>query len=129
MAELKAKIGVGKNNTVIKDLESKGYVKIIGKAIIITCDAFPLYLNGNPENYIYETIYKYCLNKGIIPPMKNSKSLFLLKTKYIDGKTGLIENLLNKCKNLPNEVSLDYFCKALVNMIPEKKPQPQYFIM
>ena len=61
--------------------------------------------------------------------MKNSKSLFLLKTKYIDGKTGLVEDLLNKCKNLPNEISLDYFSKALVNMIPEKKPQPQYFTM
>ena len=70
MAELKAKIGVGKNNTIIKDLESKGYVKIIGKAIIITCDAFPLYLNGNPENYIYHHIYNYCLYKGVVPPMK-----------------------------------------------------------
>ena len=129
MAELKSKIGVGKNSTVVKDLESKGYVKIIGKAIIITCDAFPLYLNGNPENYIYHYIYNYCLYKGIVPPMKNSKSLFLLKTKYVDGKTGLVEDLLNKCNNLPDEVSLDYFSKALVNMIPEKKPQPQYFIM
>jgi DNA-binding MarR family transcriptional regulator len=129
MAELKTKIGVGKNSTVIKDLVSKGYVRIIGNAIIITCDAFPLYLNGKPEDCIYDTIYNYCLYKGIIPPMKNSKSLFLLKTKYIDGKTGLVEDLLNKCKNLPNEISLDYFSKALVNMIPEKKPQPQYFTM
>ena len=129
MAELKAKIGVGKNSNALKVLQSKGYVKIISNAIIITCDAFPLYLNGKPEDYIYETIYNYCLYKGIIPPIKNSKSLFLLKTKYIDGKTGLVEDLLNKCKNLPNEVSLDYFSKALVNMIPEKKPQPQYFTM
>jgi hypothetical protein len=129
MAELKAKIGVGKNSNAIKDLQSMGYVRIIGNAIIITCNAFPLYLNGKPEDYIYETIYKYCLYKGIIPPIKNSKSLFLLKTKYVDGKTGLVEDLLNKCKNLPNEVSLDYFSKALVNMIPEKKPQPQYFTM
>lgn len=129
MAELKTKIGVGKNSTVIKDLESKCYVRIIGNAIIITCDAFPLYLNGKPEDCIYDTIYTYCLYKGIIPPMKNSKSLFLLKTKYIDGKTGLVEDLLNKCKNLPNEISLDYFSKALVNMIPEKKSQPQYFTM
>lgn len=129
MAELKAKIGVGKNSTVIKDLQSKGYVRIIGDAIIITCDAFPFYLNGKPEDYIYETIYKYCLYKGIIPPIKYSKSLFLLKTKYVDGKIDLVEDLFNRCKNLPNEVSLDYFCKALVNMIPEKKPQPQYFLM
>lgn len=129
MAELKTKIGVGKNNAIIKDLESKCYVRIIGNAIIITCDAFPLYLNGKPEDCIYDTIYNYCLYKGIIPPMKNSKSLFLLKTKYIDGKTGLVEDLLNKCKNLPNEISLDYFSKALVNMIPEKKSQPQYFTM
>lgn len=121
LAELKAKIGVGKNSTIIKDLESKGYVRIIGDAIIITCDAFPLYLNGNPKNFIYHHIYKYCLYKGVVPPIKEEKALFNLKTKYPDGYTRLKEDLLCKCKNLPNEISLNYFCKALLNMIPEKR--------
>lgn len=120
MAELKAEIGVGKNSTVIKDLEAKGYVRIIGDAIIITCDAFPLYLNGNPENYIYHHIYNYCLYKGIVPPMKEEKSLVYLKMNYNNDYMRLKEDLLNKCKNLPCNVSLRYFCKALLNMMPEK---------
>lgn len=121
MAELKAKIGVGKNSTVIKDLEYKGFVRIIGKAIIITNDAFPLYLNGKPENYIYHLIYNYCLYKGVVPPIKEERALFYLKTKYSDGYTRLKEDLLCKCKNLPNEISLNYFCMALLNMMPEKR--------
>ena len=121
MAELKAKIGVGKNSTIIKDLESKGFVRIIGKAIIITNDAFPFYLNGKPENYIYHLIYNYCLYKGVVPPIKEERALFYLKTKYSDGYTRLKEDLLCKCKNLPNEISLNYFCMALLNMMPEKR--------
>ena len=121
MADLKAKIGVGKNSTVIKDLESKGYVRIIGKAIIITNDAFPLYLNGKPENYIFRLIYNYCLYKGVVPPIKEERALFYLKTKYPDGHTSLKDDLLCKCKNLPNEISLNYFCMALLNMMPEKR--------
>ena len=122
MTELKVKIGVGKNSTVIKDLEVKGYIRIIDNAIIIINDAFPIYLNENPENSIYDTIYNYCLYKGVVPPMKDidSMCLFYLKTKYIDGHTGLKEDLLNKCKNLPSDVSLNYFCKALLNKMPEK---------
>jgi len=122
MAELKAKIGVGKNNAIIKNLESKGYVRIIGKAIIITCDAFPLYLNGNPDNYIYSLIYNYCLYKGIVPPMKEKWCLMYLYEKYANRYIELEEDLHNKCKNLPNDVSLHYFCKALLNKMPEKRP-------
>ena len=126
MAELKAKIGVGKNSTVIKDLESRGYVRIIDKAIIITWDAFPLYLNGKPENYIYHLIYNYCLYKGVVPPIKEERALFYLKTKYPDGHTSLKDDLLCKCKNLPNEISLNYFCKALLNMMPEKRTNLEF---
>jgi len=126
MAELKAKIGVGKNSTIIKNLESKGYVKIIDNAIIITCDAFPLYLNGNPENYIYHLIYKYCLYKGVVPPIKEKWCLMYLYEKYANRCIELEKDLHNKCKNLPNDVSLHYFCKALLNKMPEKRPHYNY---
>ena len=126
MAELKAKIGIGKNNTIIKDLESKGYVRIIDKAIIITCDAFPLYLIGNPDNDIYQHIYNYCLYKGVVPPMKEEKSLSYLKMNYNNDYKRLKEDLLNKCSNLPCDVSLRYFCKALLNMMPEKRTNLEF---
>ena len=130
MAELKAKIGVGKNSAIIKDLESKGYIRIIDKAIIIISEAFPLYLNKKPENNIYDIIYNYCIYKGVVPPMKDidSMCLFYLKTKYIDGQTGLKEDLISKCKNLPCDVSLNYFCKALLNKIPEKRIYSEFIM-
>jgi hypothetical protein len=130
MAELKAKIGVGKNSTVIKDLESKGYVRIIGDAIIITYDAFPLYLNGKPDNYMYHIIYKYCIDKGVVPPMKEKWCLIYLYEKYANRYKELEDDLHSKCKILPNDVSLHYFCKALLNKMPEKRPHYNYeFIM
>lgn len=130
MAELKAKIGVGKNSIVIKDLESKGYVRIIDNAIVITCDAFPLYLNGNPDNYMYHIIYKYCIDKGVVPPMKEKWCLMYLYEKYANRYKELEDDLHSKCKKLPNDVSLHYFCKALLNKMPEKRPHYNYeFIM
>ena len=126
MAELKTKIGVGKNSTVIKDLESKGYVRIIGNAIIITCDAFSLYLNRNLKNDMYHIIYKYCIDKGVVPPLKEKWCLMYLYEKYANKIIELEEDLHNKCKNLPNDVSLHYFCKALLNKMPEKRPHYNY---
>lgn len=121
MTELKMKIGIGKNSTLIKDLVRKGYVRLIDDAIVITNESFPLYLKDSTDNNIYHIIYDYCLYKGVVPPLKEERALFYLKTKYPDGHTGLKDDLLCKCKNLPNEISLNYFCMALLNMMPEKR--------
>ena len=120
--ELAKKIGVGKNSisSIIRELEEKSCIRIINHTLVLTSGYFPLYLNGKPENYIYHMIYNYCIYKGSEPPLKDERGLFYLKTKYVDGHTGLKEDLISKCKNLPCDVSLSYFCKALLNKIPEK---------
>lgn len=129
--ELANKIGVGKNRitSVIDGLEAMGSIRIINHTIIITDSNFPLYLNGTPTNYIYHLIYNYCLYKGVEPPIKHKMCLTYLNMKYNNRYKELKEDLLDKCKNLPNDISLHYFCKALLNKMPEKKPQPLYFTM
>ncbi|MBP3789936.1 MAG: hypothetical protein J6I52_10010 [Prevotella sp.] len=129
--ELANMIGVGKNRitSVIDGLEAMGSIRIINHTIIITDSNFPLYLNGTPTNYIYHLIYNYCLYKEVEPPIKHKMCLTYLNMKYNNRYKELKEDLLDKCKNLPNDVSLHYFCKALLNKMPEKKPQPLYFTM
>ena len=128
MAELKSMVGIGKNSTIIRDLATKGYIRIIDKAIIIISDAFPLYLNEKPKNCIYWQIYKYCLSKGVVPPLKDKKCLWYLAFKYTNKEKELEEDLMNKCKNLPDDISLRYFCKALLNQMPEKRVYSEFII-
>ena len=129
--ELANIIGVGKNRItgIIKELETKGSIKIINHTLVIIDSSFPLYLNGNPTNRIYDYIYNYCLYKGVEPPLKEKMGLIYLDMKYNNRFKELEEDLLSKCKTLPNDVSLHYFCKALLNQMPEKKPQPFFVTM
>ena len=129
--ELANKIGVGKNRItgIIKELETNGSIKTINHTLVIMDGNFPLYLNGNPSNCIYHYIYNYCLYKGVEPPLKEKMCLTYLYMKYRNRDNELKEDLLSKCKTLPNEVSLYYFCKALLNQMPEKKPQPFFVTM
>jgi len=124
IADLKEKVGVGKNSKVINNLNSKGYVRFIDKTIIITNNNFPLYLKKTVDNTIYHIIYNYCLNKDIVPPLKEEMALTYLNEKYSEKYDDLMKDLVNKCKNLPKDVSLSYFCQALLNRIPENRYQP-----
>ena len=58
--------------------------------------------------------------------MKEEKSLAYLKMNYNNDYKRLKEDLLNKCSNLPCDVSLRYFCKALLNMMPEKRTNLEF---
>ena len=130
--ELAKKIGVGKNSisSIIKELEEKYCIRIISHTLVLISGYFPLYLNGNPDNYMYHIIYKYCIDKGVVPPMKEKWCLMYLYEKYANRYKELEDDLHSKCKKLPNDVSLHYFCKALLNKMPEKRPHYNYeFIM
>ena len=118
----------GDNFIVLPSLIDDTNLTIEEKGVMLFINAFPLYLNENPENSIYDIIYNYCIYKGVVPPMKDidNRCLFYLKTKYIDGNTGLKEDLISKCKNLPSDVSLNYFCIALLNKMPEKHIKYEY---
>ena len=129
--DLAEKLGVGKNqvNGYLSELESKGYIRFIGKTLIITSSHFPLSITNDYDNIIYSLIYKFCLFKGIVPPLKDKQAIAWLETKYADNYKQFVADLKKKCVALPNTVHLNYFCQALLNKTPIKKKTTTTFIM
>lgn len=121
--DLSSILGIGKNDIKkkLKALEDKGCIRFIGNSIHLTSKYFPLSLKNEgatvcaTQNHIYETIYQYCLDKGVIPPLRDTKALGYIVGKYPSIDDTLLKDLECKCKTLPDEVSLDYFVKALEN--------------
>ena len=138
--ELPTKLGVGKNQLkgYLEELESKGYIRFIGNSLHIINENFPLFLNNDLDNVIYQIIYDYCLSKNTIPPIKNvdnrgkDNSLSWIVGVYQNENDrkdksqkqdrleyGWLRNALNeRCKNIPKNPSLRYFCQALCNKMP-----------
>lgn len=119
-ADLVKIIGIGKNqiNKKLQPLLDKGYIWFIKNTLHITTKYFPL---GNLEgetttairNYIYETIYKFCILKGTVPPLRDNKALGYLMAKYPEKDNSIIDTINERCKILPADVSLDYFVMVL----------------
>lgn len=125
-------IGIGKNQIgkVLKELERKGYIRFIDDSLIITSDYFPLVSDPeDPKHIPYITIYNYCLEQNILPPYKgNSRAKLLLYEAAINSyywcknhnKPFNFRKLLEtRCKELPPDVSFEYFLKALFNIDPQ----------
>jgi hypothetical protein len=129
--DLAEKIGVGKNQikNYLTELESKGYIRFIGKSLHITNEGFPLYRKEDMWNVTYEIIYDYCLEHDRIPPIKNvdnkrkDEKLSYIVGKYSDEYDRLRNALKERCKNLPQNLTLEYFCQVLANKKPIKKEQ------
>ena len=127
-ADLIKILGIGKNQITkkLKQLEEKGHICYIGKSLHLNPIHFPLSLNidnstDGTTNYIYAIIYQFCLNNEVCPPLRDSKALSYLIAKYPNVDSSLKNDLVKKCSNLPKEVSLDYFIKALENKKVERK--------
>lgn len=136
--DLPTKLGVGKNQLkgYLEELESKGYIRFIGKSLHITNENFPLFINDDMDNVTYKIIYDYCLSKNTIPPIKDVDNRG--KDKYLSWIVGeyqnecdssdkeqrpygrLINALKTRCPNLPEAVTLNYFCQVLCNKKPTK---------
>lgn len=136
--DLAEKLGVGKNQIkdYVTELQVKGYIRFIGKSLHITNENFPLFINDNMDNITYKIIYDFCLSKNTIPPTKDvdnrgkDKSLSRIVGEYqnecdsSDKKQRpygrLINALKTRCPNLPEAVTLNYFCQVLCNKKPTK---------
>ena len=124
--DLPTKLGVGKNLLPIylEELESKGYIRFIGKSLHITNDSFLLFLNDDMDNATYKIIYDYCLKHDRIPPVKNvdsrgkDKALSWIVGTFTNDYDRLINSLCERCKNLPENLTMEYFCQALINKHP-----------
>lgn len=125
--DLAKKIGVGKNSGYLNELESKGYIRYIGNTLHIINENFPLFLNQEMDNMTYQIIYDYCLEHDSIPPVKNvdgkgkDKALSLIVAKFTNDYDSLRNVLEERCKRLPKQPSLEYFCQVLVNRKPTKE--------
>lgn len=139
--DLAEKLKVGKNNikSYLEELKTKGYIRFIDKSLHITNPNFPLSINNDLDNTTYEIIYDYCLSKDRIPPIKNvdergkDKALSFIVGEYQNENDrrdrtqqdqfdfGRLRNALNeRCKVLPPNLTMEYFCQALVNKLPSK---------
>ena len=125
--DLAKKTGVGKNSGYLNELESKGYIRFIGKSIHIINENFPLFYINDMDNMTYQTIYDYCLEHDSIPPIKNvdskgkDKALRLIVGKFTNDYESLRNVLEERCPKLPEHPSLEYFCQVLVNRKPTKE--------
>lgn len=121
-ADLVSILGIGKNqiSNKLQPLIDKGYICYLNNTLQITPTFFPF---GSKEgdkyqnqlNYIYDTIYKFCLLKKVVPPLRDNKALGYILAKYPEPsyENTLIKALAERCKTLPDTVSLDYFVMAL----------------
>ena len=116
-SELVKILGIGKNqiNRKLQPLIDKGYICYVGNSLHLTLKYFPLSMDSSLKNYIYETIYKFCLMQKVCPPLRDTQALSYLGAKYPEQDKQLIDDLYKRCANLPKDVSLDYFVKALEN--------------
>lgn len=121
-SELTKILGISKNNIskILKDLADKNQIQFIGNSLNLSTKYFPLSIVDDDSydsitNFIYEIIYKYCLVNKVIPPLRDKKAFDYLIAMFPNKDDSIIKMLVKKCPSLPNEVSLDYFVKALEN--------------
>ena len=126
--DLAEKIGVGKNLLAgyLKELESKGSVRFIGNSLHIIDENFPLFLDQDLDNITYKIVYDFCLEHDRVPPTKRvdgkgkDKALSWIVGAYTDDYDRLRNALNERCNNLPENPSLEYFCQVLRNKRPAK---------
>ena len=127
--DLPKTLGIGKNKITgyLNELEQKRYICFIGKTLHIIDKNFPLSMKEDMWNNTYQIIYDFCLSHDRIPPIKNvdrkgnDKSLSWIVTEYMEDYDRLKSTLNNRCKNLPENLTLEYFSQALVNRHPDKE--------
>lgn len=111
-------LGIGKNTLPkhLRELESKGFIRYIGRTLHVPQEYFKLFLNDNIHNLLYKTIYDYCLMQDVVPPYKDidTYDLGVLVTNF-DTPNELLSILKKRCPKLPKNVSMTYFTETLTN--------------
>ena len=126
--DLASTLRVGKNQIkgYLEELKSKGYIRYIGKTLHIINNNFPLSVNNDMWNVTYQIIYDYCLNHDRVPPIKDAdrkrkdENLSWIVCEYQNDYDRLRNAIYERCKNLPENLSLEYFCQVLRNKKPTK---------
>ena len=113
------KIDRYKIGQIVKQLDALGHIKIIGRTLIITDKNILLYQKEDPCDEAYMIIYKFCLLKGVVPPIKGERKSFFENMSTICEnfwtKEMLAKALIERFRSLPSKVTVSYFCEALCN--------------
>lgn len=124
--ELHKLLHVGRNQLLadLKELELKGSIRYIGNSLHIINENFPLFWIQDMDNVTYKVIYDFCLEHDRVPPIKRTDgrgkniALSWIVGAYTDDYERLLDTLNERCKNLPENLSLEYFCQVLCNKRP-----------
>lgn len=109
---------IGKNQlpNYLKELEEKGFIRFIGNTLHLPLLYFKLFIKDNSCNELYQTIYEYCLSQNVTPPYRDvdTRDMEMIGERFYTPED-LLSALRGRCPQLPEQVSLAYFTKALVN--------------
>lgn len=125
-------------------------IKHIENGLLILNEYFLLSVSKKMDNEIYNTIYRFCIDKGAVPPERDKAIIESIKYKYHVSESTLIQEkkrtdvdieslkamhlrtvLNQRCQTLPEYVTLDYFLKVLDVHKPHKaiNDQDAYIIL
>lgn len=142
--------------TILLDkCEKQGLIKAIPRGYIILEDSFLLNIGKRYEDIVYNTIYKYCILKEVVPPdrygftnkgtsvecgdlrmlahaIAGKWSIYLQEAKRRQ-ETPLLFNefirdilLPTRFPTLPEEPHWEYFKKAIMNIASKQYPSPNW---
>lgn len=114
-------VGLSRNTTtaLLNECRQLGLIKAIEKGYELTAGCFINSAVRKTAAGIYKEICEFCKSKSITPPIWDKRAMSVLLTKY--NAVGLPKSepitityqLNERCKTLPEKVSLAYFIKAL----------------
>lgn len=96
-----------------------GLIKAIEKGYELTAGCFINSAVRKTAAGIYKEICEFCKSKKVTPPIWDKRAMSVLLTKYNSINLSASEpitityQLNERCKTLPEKVSLTYFIKAL----------------
>ena len=120
-SQIAQSIGLSRNTTtaLLNECLQLGLIKAIEKGYELTAGCFINSAVRKTAAGIYKEICEFCKSQGTIPPNWDKRAMSVLLTKYnavglpASEPITITYQLNERCKTLPEKVSLPYFIKAL----------------
>lgn len=114
-------VGLSRNTTttLLNECRQLGLIKAIEKGYELTAGCFINHSVRKTAAGIYKEVCDFCKLKKVTPPNWDKRAMSVLLTKYNSINLSASEpitityQLNDRCKTLPEKVSLPYFIKAL----------------
>ena len=121
-------VGMNRNtvSALIKESNGLGLIKALPNGYEITDDCFINPPQKDTAHAVYNEICRFCIIKRTNPPQWNERAMNRILTKYnipnlsADNSLSVTYALNERCKMIPESVSLAYFVKVLCTQDPIK---------